>query len=283
MAERLGNRRKTGKEQFFTPRDTALEVLDLVLTEARPSLESTFLEPAAGTGAFLEAARARGFSRVLAYDIEPRHPDVQTADFLTRRPELSDAVVVTNPPFGRNNALSVPFFNHAADFASLIAFIVPLSWRKWSVQNRLDPRFWLVHDQELKVNYVDEDGEANHGMDRLRTCIQVWRREEGKPRPHITVKDMGLIRRASPAEADIALSIFGFSCGQVEREFERVKNTTKVFLKLNHPDVLEALETVDFSRFYMNTAYTEALAWPEINYLLNEKIYGDPMLLERAR
>jgi len=28
----------------------------------------------------------------------------------------------------------------------------------------------------------------------------------------------------------------------------------------------------------MNTAYTEALSLPEINYVLNEYIYGDPMV-----
>jgi len=28
----------------------------------------------------------------------------------------------------------------------------------------------------------------------------------------------------------------------------------------------------------MNTAYTEALSMPEINYLLNEYVFGDPMI-----
>jgi hypothetical protein len=49
-----------------------------------------------------------------------------------------------------------------------------------------------------------------------------------------------------------------------------------MFLKLSHPRALEALQAVDFSRFYKNTAYTEALAFPEINYLLNEYLTGDP-------
>jgi hypothetical protein len=49
-------------------------------------------------------------------------------------------------------------------------------------------------------------------------------------------------------------------------------------LKLNHPQALVALRSVDFSRFYKSTAYTEALSIQEINYLLNEQIYGDPMI-----
>ena len=29
-----------------------------------------------------------------------------------------------------------------------------------------------------------------------------------------------------------------------------------------------------------NTAYTEALSLPEINYLLNDYIFGDPLLID---
>jgi hypothetical protein len=51
-----------------------------------------------------------------------------------------------------------------------------------------------------------------------------------------------------------------------------------MFLKLHHPQALQALESVDYSRFFKNTAYTEALSLQEINYLLNEAIYGDPII-----
>jgi hypothetical protein len=82
----------------------------------------------------------------------------------------------------------------------------------------------------------------------------------------------------SPDQADVSLTIFGYGCGKVKTKFEPVANTTQMFLKLNHPQALAALESVDYSKFFKNTAYTEALSLPEINYLLNEKIYGDPMI-----
>jgi hypothetical protein len=74
------------------------------------------------------------------------------------------------------------------------------------------------------------------------------------------------------------MTIFGYGCGNIKEDFERVPNTTQLFLKLNHPQALSALQSVDFSRFYKSTAYTEALSIQEINYLLNEQIYGDPMI-----
>ena len=53
-----------------------------------------------------------------------------------------------------------------------------------------------------------------------------------------------------------------------------------MFLKLNHPGALKALQNADFSRFYKNTAYTEALSLQEINFLLNENILGNSQLIE---
>ena len=62
--------------------------------------------------------------------------------------------------------------------------------------------------------------------------------------------------------------------------FDRVPNTTVMFLKVHDKRVIPALNKVDFSKFYKNTAYTEALSLPEIRYLLNEEILGNPGLMK---
>jgi predicted RNA methylase len=273
----LGNTRVTGKEQFFTPPLIARQVVDLVVEHVPDALQRSWIEPAGGTGSFIEAARSSGVSDLMSVDIEPRHPEVSCADFLTWRPTVGGAVTVSNPPFGRNNALSVPFFNHAASFSDVIAFIVPRSWRKWSVVNRLDARFHLLVDRDLSINYVDGAGHEISSRNSLRTCAQVWTRG-ATSRSRVRVIDRGVIRKCQVHEADVALTIFGFGCGAVSRDFPRRKVTTQMYLQLKHPDALEALESVDFSRFSRNVAYTEALSIQEINYLLNEYIYGDPGL-----
>ena len=82
--------------------------------------------------------------------------------------------------------------------------------------------------------------------------------------------------KTTPEDADICITVFGFGCGRVKTDFPRKPNTTQMFLKLNDKRVLPALAKVDFSKFYRNTAYTEALSLQEIRYLLNEEILGDP-------
>jgi hypothetical protein len=94
----------------------------------------------------------------------------------------------------------------------------------------------------------------------------------------VKIKDMGVIEKVSPELADISLTVFGYGCGQLKQDFDRVPNTTQLFLKQIHPKALAALQSVDFSKFYKSTAYTEALSIQEINYLLNEYIFGDPMI-----
>jgi len=277
---RPGNRRVTGKEQFYTPADLALS-LTQALGPLIGGLEGRLvIEPAGGTGAFINAAKLEGASKVISFDIEPKAEEVLLADFLEADlTGISGAVTISNPPFGRNNSLSIPFFNKAAKHSDFVAFIVPRSWRKWSVMNRLDKNFHLIHDEDLSIDYVDDLGEMVWQKSNLRTCFQVWQRKDVE-REIVKVQDLGLVTKVTPLEADVAITVFGYSCGLVRTDFERIPNSTVMFLKLHDERVLPALNKVDFSKFYQNTAYTEALSLQEIRFLLNEEILGDPSLVK---
>jgi hypothetical protein len=277
LTAKLGNTRVTGKEQFYTPLELARTLVgdvEIVLGSLQGKI---VLEPAGGTGSFVEAALTKGVKEVISFDIEPLHEKVLLGNFLDQELTEQNLITISNPPFGRNNSLSIPFFNHAARVSDAICFIVPRSWRKWSVTNRLDRNFELVADQDLDIDYMDSDGELISDKSRLATCFQIWKRTE-TPRVPVKITDMGVIQKVSPELADVSMTIFGYGCGSIKQDFDRVPNTTQLFLKLNHPQALSALRSVDFSRFFKSTAYTEALSFQEINFLLNEQIYGDPMI-----
>jgi predicted RNA methylase len=281
-----GNTRVTGKEQYYTPAGLAKELtgrlVEIVDASDLAFSKRVILEPAGGTGAFIDAAHKLGAERVVSFDIEPHHPRIAIGDFLEQElGPVFGAVTLGNPPFGRNNALSIPFFNKAAPHSDYIAFIVPRSWRKWTVINRLDRNFHLISDEDLQLDYVDVDGKRLMVKRRLNTCFQIWERRQ-ELRPRYSVEDLGFVSKVSPEEADVSLTIFGYNCGSVKTDFERRPNTTQMFLKLNHPDALAALNSVDFSRFFRQTAYTEALSLSEINYLINEAITGNPHLVEEV-
>lgn len=281
-----GNRRVTGNEQYYTPVDLAEQLVARAwstIEDALPTVDlaqRTFIEPAGGTGAFVTAIRARGVHRVFSVDTDPQHPDVEQADFLSWAPaRVSDAITISNPPFGRNNKLSVRFFNHAAEFSEVIAFVVPRSWRKWSVINRLDPRFVLVDDIDVKTRYVNRLGEPLTVHDHLRTAFQVWRRGEAQ-RPRLEVADRGWVRRTTPSDATHSLTTFGYGCGRVSTDFGTTAKSTDIYLRIDDPAVAAALPQLDYQRFSNHTAYTQAVSLQEVNYLLNEYLTGDSGLQE---
>ena len=274
MTKKLGNRRVSGTEQYYTPKDLADEPVKLTLKAIPRATERTFLEPAGGTGSFIEALNMAGITAVTSVDKYPMHPGVIQADFLEWETMDTDLLTISNPPFGRNNALSVPFFNRAAKFSSHIAFLVPRSWRKWSVQNRLDTRFHLVLDVDVAVQYEDVLGAKIAKRNDLRTCFQIWEKRL-ELRPVIAVPDNGFIQKSSPDEADLAVRVFGYGCGTVMDDFPRQPNTTLMFLRVLDKSIESALQDLDYERFSINTAYTRALSFQEINFLINERVFGD--------
>ena len=265
------NKRVTGKEQYYTPEGVVRECCKLV---DEVKVGEVYLEPAGGTGAFVRELRKRG--EVVSFDIEPKGEGIRgTEDFLKEDLSgLSEVITVTNPPLGRANSLCVPFFNKCAEVSEVIGFLVPKSWRKWSVMNKLDRRFHLVSDTEMVVDY-EYSGSGKKSKGKLKTVFQVWEKREDL-RPLYGAEDRGYIEKCAVEDADVSLTVFGRGCGKLKREFPRVKNTTQMFLKVKEDWVYEALEKVEYCRFYENVAFVEALSIKEIWYLLNE--YRDGMV-----
>lgn len=267
-----GNNRKAGKEQYYTPSDEARRLVGLTV-ELVPSFSKRIaIDPSAGTGSFYNALKSSRPLFTLGYDIDPKCEGVIEADFLSDPlPDgLRGAVAVTNPPFGRNSSLSVPFFNTLAPHCDYIGFVVPKSWRKWTLQARLDRSFHLIHDEDLSLIYTDENGVAlSDGSGGLKTVFQLWERRDVL-RPVIHVPDVGLFEKTTPLHADLALRIFGRGCGEVFEEFPREPNTTLMFLKSLHPDAALALRSANLKQFYTSVAHVESLSWAEINFAVHE-------------
>jgi predicted RNA methylase len=203
---RPGNTRITGKEQFYTPAALARDLVSDVAQVVPNLAERVIIEPAGGTGAFINAAKKFGVAEVISFDIEPKHVGITAQNFLEADIDVKKAVTISNPPFGRNNSLSIPFFNKAAEHSDYIAFIVPRSWRKWSVINRLDQRFHLVFDKDIQIDYVDDQGDELSTKSRLATCFQIWQKRK-VARPIVSVVDNEFIKKVKPIDADVSLTI----------------------------------------------------------------------------
>lgn len=138
------------------------------------------VEPSAGGGSF--------FTRIptikkIGIDIAPTHTDILKQDFLTYEPPPSDMaspriLVVGNPPFGRVSSLAVKFFNHASKWANVIAFIVPRTFRRISLQNKLNTKFHLAFDEDIPMVPCSFEPPM-----MAKCCFQIWEKSETTQRP----------------------------------------------------------------------------------------------------
>lgn len=163
-----------------------------------PLIDYTFLEPSAGDGKFL-----RDGLSIRALDISPEHPSIEKQDFL----EFTTAesyLVIGNPPFGKRGGLALQFLNKALSFSPLVGFIVPLQFRKWSIQKRVLPETRLILDETLPEDSFTNEGE-NYS---LRTCFQVWADKEFPYRSGKT----DLRRRKAPDISHPDFKLFQYNC-----------------------------------------------------------------------
>lgn len=168
---------KIQNDQFYTKSDVSNDCF-LILKEKFPELiEDIVLEPSAGTGSFIEAFFNNGIKKekILAYDIEPKHPLVLKQDFLKKDFNNKKMTAIGNPPFGKRSKLAIDFFNHCARFCETIAFIVPVQFKKYGVQSRLDENFHLIYEKDLNPTSFENNGKEL----TVRCCFQIWTKKEG--------------------------------------------------------------------------------------------------------
>ena len=85
-------------------------------------------------------------------------------------------MIIGNPPFGQQNTLAIRFFNEAAKIANIIAFILPLSFKKRSIQNKLDLNFHLIEEKIL-----DKKSFLLNEQEYAVPCVfQIWERKDIK-------------------------------------------------------------------------------------------------------
>ena len=135
--------RKQGLDKFYTKLDTVKKCLDSVSSMYSWSEWDCVIEPSAGSGNFFHTIPLDDDKKI-GLDISPDHSDIVQIDFFQYHPSNTkkNILCIGNPPFGKNSSLAIKFFNHATQWSSVIAFIVPRTFRRVSVQNKLNPHFF---------------------------------------------------------------------------------------------------------------------------------------------
>ena len=200
------------------------------------------MEPSAGDGSFSHL-----IPNCYAIDIAPGTEDIIQQDFFLYKPIIKGRIlVVGNPPFGQQSTLALKFFNHAASFATTIAFILPRSFKKVSLQNQLDLNFSLIKEMDLPEDSFTLDKE-DYGV----PCVfQVWERTE-KPRKKVKMKTTTTLFEftKNPDDADFRIQRVGGNAGKAYVDRNGAVSSNYYLINktsLSIEQLIEILNTIEY-------------------------------------
>ena len=201
-------------DKFYTNEDIVKDIIKKI-----PNIQqyTLFVDPAAGNCIF-EKNLPKNIPTI-SIDISPASTAPKTIfrkDFLSiptsefvnspvgsvQKPvDKAKILTITNPPFGRNSSLLLKFFRHAATFSTAIGFIMPNSFKKASMINKIPTNFHSVLKINLPKNSFNIDGKKYD----VPCYFELWEKRR-VPRPrldtHLNVFSPNLYKFVSKQSAN---------------------------------------------------------------------------------
>lgn len=250
-----------GLDQFYTNPKYAKRCYEIT-KERVPNFKSydLELEPSAGDGSFYKLLSPK---KRHGLDLDPKCNGVVKQDFFTYRPKSTFKKIITigNPPFGKNASLAVKFFNRAAKFSNAIAFVVPKSFKKVSVQNKLDLKFSLLYELDCPKNSFILNGNSHD----VPCVFQIWVKGKSQ-REKLTLGENNDVfefvkKNENP---DIAITRVGGNTGRCTTDVTNATETTSTFIKLKNKSlknkVAKYINGLDYSSVRDSTAGPRSLS-----------------------
>lgn len=267
-------------DQFYTNSHVAERLYKKTQDLINTNNYDIIIEPSAGTGSFYQLFP---HDKRLGLDLEPKYEGIVKQDFLTFEPDLSKSYVsIGNPPFGRVSSMAVKFFNKCAEFSEYICFVIPRTFNKPSVQNKLNLNFKLMYNEDLPETPCCFTPKMN-----AKCCYQIWKRTN-TPRsvmvydkvhsdfefiPYGPKDDNG--QPTPPLVGDFALRAYGGNCGEIVIENQhnlRPKSWHFIKSNIGTNELVRRLEALDFSSS-KNTVRQNSLGKQELIHLYKTR-YG---------
>lgn len=261
-------------DQFYTNSNIAESCYQKVCEVININDYDVLLEPSAGTGSFYKLFPE---NKRMGLDLDPKAEGIIKMDYFDYKPEKEKKyIVMGNPPFGKVSSLAIKFFNNSSKFADVIAFIIPRTFKRVSVQNKLDLNFKLLHTEDLPLKPCCFTPEMS-----AKCCFQIWKKSNA-PREHVVYDkvhdDFKFIKHGPkdknnqptpPDGADFVMKAYGSNCGtiqQVELDKLRPKSWHWIKSNINVNELITRFNTLDYS-ISKDTVRQDSLGQQELIYL----------------
>lgn len=162
-------------DKFYTNENIVNKCVDILKEKLNIQKKDIIIEPSAGSGVWIPYIK-KLTDKYDFLDISPEHYEIKKCDYLTynyTHTHDESVYVVGNPPFGKQCSLCLKFINHSASFADYIAFVLPKSFNKESIKEKVHKQLSLMHSEDLPKNSFN----INKELHDVPCVFQIWKKE----------------------------------------------------------------------------------------------------------
>ena len=278
--KKIINIREEGLDKFYTIPSYSKKCIHKVFEIYNKLNFDLIIEPSAGNGSFFNQIE---HNNKIGLDISPENENILKMNYFDYISPIdkNNILVIGNPPFGKISSIAIKFFNHSAKFSNVIAFIVPRTFRRVSVQNKLNKMFHLIYDEDVSTNpccFIPKM--------MVKCCFQIWEKKEIE-RLYINLETkhddwiflpFGKIDKngqpTPPDGADFAIRAYGGKIGEIKNENLselRPKSWHWIKSNINKDELIKRFNELNYSNS-LNTARQNSMGKGEFVKLYNNFI-----------
>ena len=238
-------------DKFYTKK----EIVQLCIEKSKSLLKidkkDIIIEPSAGNGSFIENIK-QICDQWYAFDIMPEHPEIIQQNYLEFNYQKIRNLpinihVIGNPPFGRQSSLALKFIKHSSMFCDSISFILPKSFKKNSLKDKISLQFHCIFEMDLPNNsFLMNKKEYN-----VPCVFQIWQKQETKREKTKKMKPKNYEFVKKEQEHDISFRRVGVYAGKVDIDTEKKSIQSHYFIKFHNglftSELLNKLKNINYS------------------------------------
>lgn len=256
----MARKKKHENDKFYTKDETAIRLISLL----NLSDYDMVIEPSAGNGSF---SRNINHTNLVSLDIDPENENIIRMNWFDfTYTKNGNVIVVGNPPFGNQGSLALKFIKKCDDLnVDAIAFILPKSYKKDSIKNKIPSFYHLSIELDL-----DDNSFTLLGDDYSVPCVfQVWKRETfQRNKIKLNTKSEFITFVKKNENPDYSFRRVGFYAGKIFDEIEDKSEQSHYFIKSDE-SIKEFLSNHTWG--HNNTAGPRSIGKYEIVDLIDKK------------
>ena len=276
MSKGQGNKQTKGLkrdiiDKFYTKKYVVDICIQIIRDNMEFGIDDAIIEPSSGNGSFIDGIKSLSKNYIF-YDLEPEHNEIIQQDYLLYnsdeiKSKYENIHVIGNPPFGRQSSLAIKFIKKSCEFADSVSFILPKSFKKDSLKNKIPTKFHLIIEYDLPshsflVNEIEYD---------VPCVFQIWKKMADN-RPVIEkLEPLHFIFVNKTDDPDISFRRVGVNAGVIDKNVEEKSIQSHYFIKFTNDKTIDEnillLSHITFD--FNNTVGPKSISRQELIYKFN--------------